>query len=82
MDSATILRQLNDILCDVFDDPDLVVTQATAAADVPGWDSMNHITIVVATERHFGIKIRTADIERLRNVGEFVSLIGARLSGG
>jgi acyl carrier protein len=39
---------------------------------------MNHITIVVEAERRFGIKVRTAEIERLRNVGDFMTLIAAK----
>jgi acyl carrier protein len=70
-----ILAQLTDIFRTVLDNDTLVLTDATTAQDVPGWDSMNHITIVVEAERHFGIKVRTAEIEELRNVGDFVALI-------
>lgn len=70
-----ILGQLTSIFRTVFDDDSLVLNDATTAQDVAGWDSMNHITVVVEAERHFGIKVRTAEIEELRNVGDFVSLI-------
>jgi acyl carrier protein len=46
---------------------------------VEGWDSFNHINIVVAVEAHFGIKIHTAEIEELRNVGELVELVEKKL---
>ena len=39
---------------------------------------MNHITIVVEAERQFGIKVRTSEIEGLRNVGDFVALIASK----
>ena len=48
------------------------------AADVPGWDSVNHITLVVETERVFGIKFRTTEIEDLKNVGDLFRLIKAK----
>jgi acyl carrier protein len=70
-----ILAQLTEIFRTVFDDDSLVLHDATTAQDVPGWDSMNHITVVVEAERHFGIKVRTAEIEALRNVGDFIALI-------
>lgn len=73
-----ILRQLTGIFRSVLDDDELVLRPETTAADVPAWDSMNHITIVVEAERQFGIKVRTAEIERLRNVGDFVALIAAK----
>ena len=80
MERAAILQQLTTIFRDVFDEPGLQIDYATTAQDVPGWDSMNHITIVVATERHFGIRVPTSEIEKLQNVGEFVSLIDGKLA--
>ena len=81
MNTDQILAELTDIFRTVLDDETLVLRPETTAADVPGWDSMNHITIVVEAEQHFGIKVRTAEIEALRNVGDFVSLIAAKHAG-
>src|SRR5262245_57330334 len=64
---------------DILDDDAVVLTEATTAADVPGWDSFNHINLVVAVEKSFGVRFRTHEIENLRNVGEFVDMIQARL---
>jgi acyl carrier protein len=76
---ADILSQVRDIIADVLDQPDLQVTPATTAENVDGWDSFNHINIVVAIESHFGIKIHTAEIEELRNVGELVEVVERKL---
>ena len=80
MDQDQILHDLTGIFRDVFDNPSLQLTTATTAQDVPGWDSMNHVTIVVSAEQHFGIKVQTAEIEGLQNVGQFVSLIESKLA--
>lgn len=78
MTPDAILQKLTDIFRDVFDDPKLVLTPETTAADIDGWDSMAHITIVVEAEQRFGIKFRTSEIEGLHNVGDFAALIAAR----
>jgi len=78
MTEADILHTLKEIFCDIFDLPSIVLTPEMTAADVPGWDSVNHITLVVETERVFGIKFRTTEIEDLKNVGDLVRLIEAR----
>ena len=78
MSPDEILLQLTEIFRTVLDDDTLVLRPETTAADIPAWDSMNHITIVVEAERQFGIKVRTAEIERLRNVGDFVTLIASK----
>ena len=81
MNRSEILAALTAIFQDVFDTPDLVVTDDTTADDIEEWDSMNHITLIVAAERKFGVKFKTAEIEELKNVGEFVDLIAAKLGG-
>ncbi len=80
MTQVEIYSQVRDIISEVLEKPDLKVDASTRADDVEGWDSFNHINIVVAVESHFGIKINTAEIEELRNVGELVELIERKLS--
>lgn len=79
MNRPDILRDTAEIIRDVLDRPDLTVTENTTADGIEAWDSFNHINIVVAVEAHFGIKFLTAEIEQLKNVGELVSLVSAKL---
>jgi acyl carrier protein len=80
MTDPEILEQLTQIFRDLFDDDTIVLTPDTTAADVENWDSLNHISITVAVEAKFGIKFKTAELEELLNVGDFVHLIGKKLS--
>ncbi len=75
MNEDAIIAELTPVFQDVLDEPDLVLTPQTQAADVPGWDSVAHITLVVALEQKFGIRFQTAEIEELRNVGDLARLI-------
>ena len=70
-----ILAALTEIFRDVFEGDDLVVSEATTADDVDGRDSVNHITLVVETERRFKVNFQTAEIEELNNVHEFIVII-------
>lgn len=79
MTEAEILTALTQVFRDVFDDDDIVLTAATTAADVEGWDSQAHVNLIVAAEVRFGIRFRTAELESLRDVGQFVHLIQAKL---
>lgn len=78
MTSEQIYTQLTEIFRDLFDDESLVLNPETTAADVPGWDSFNHINLIVATEQKLGIRFNTAEIESLRNVGHFVEVIQSK----
>jgi acyl carrier protein len=50
------------------------------ADDVPGWDSFNHINLIVAVEERFGIKFKTAELESLRNVAHLTEIILTKTS--
>ena len=80
MNAAEIRTRVNDIFRDVFDDPSLEIFDAMTAADVEEWDSLNHINLVVAVERAFKVKFTTKEVSTLANVGEFLALIGSKLS--
>jgi acyl carrier protein len=79
MDQSQVLEQLTDVFRDVFNDETLVLTSEMTAVDVPEWDSFNHINLVVATEVRFGVKFKTAELEKLKNVGEYVELLAEKL---
>jgi acyl carrier protein len=72
---TAILAVLSEIFRSVLDDPDIEVTMETTCDDLPCWDPMNHITIVVEAEYRFDIQFRTAEIEDLTRVSELVRLI-------
>ncbi len=80
MDEAKIYARLNEIFRDIFDDDDIVLTPDTTAADIPEWDSFNHVNISVACETAFGIKFKAAELEELKNVGELVRVIKEKLA--
>jgi acyl carrier protein len=79
MSESEIYQALNDIFRNVLEDDSISLRPDTTADDVEGWDSMNHIFIVVEIEKRFGIKFQSAEMEELKNVGELVALLVAKL---
>lgn len=75
MDKTEILKSINAILCDIFNDPNLVVTENTSAQQIERWDSITHVNILMTVERSFGVRFSLGEIKKLRNVGEMVSLV-------
>jgi acyl carrier protein len=74
-----IYSQLTEIFHDLFDDDSIVLTRETTAADIDGWDSFNHVNLLLAIEVKLGIKFRTAETESLYNVGHLVQVIQTKL---
>ena len=74
-----ILRTISAVVGDVVGVEGLELQPATTAADVDGWDSLAHVTIIVSLERVFGIRFRIGEMASLKNVGELVGHITSRL---
>ena len=46
---------------------------ATAYESIPGWDSVNHLRLVMETERAFGVKYPFERIPSLMTLKDFLS---------
>ena len=77
MNQAEIIAQLQTIFDNVFLEP-VVLTPEISARDVPEWDSLTHISLLVAVEKAFNVRFRVGEVENAKNVGEFASLIRKR----
>jgi acyl carrier protein len=79
MTTEEIIAQLNPIFKNVLDNDDVVVNYNTTAADVEEWDSLTHIQLVVAIEKHFKIRFKSDEITGFKNVGEMCEAIRLKL---
>ncbi len=75
MSREEIFERLNAVFKDVFDDDGITVTEDTTAADITGWDSLIHITLMDAVEEEFGIRFDMKTVIKLKNVGEMADVI-------
>lgn len=79
MTDEQILNDITALLRDVFDDPELTVSPATTAKDVPGWDSMKQVMILLAVEEKFEIELTTREMDGLKNVGDLVAAVAGHV---
>ena len=75
METTEIVSRLTPIFRDVFNDDALVVSEGMTAAEVPAWDSLSNINMIIAVEKAFGVKFSIKDVRNLKNVGELLDLI-------
>ena len=78
MTREQIFEALNEVFQDVFDDDTIAVTDATTAADIDHWDSLEHINLIVAVEKKFGVKFSMGEVTGMKNVGEMADIIITR----
>ena len=78
MNQRDVLAKLQAIFDNLFLEP-VAVTAELCAKDVPEWDSLMHISLLVAVEKAFAVRFRVGEVEGTHNVGEFAELILKRM---
>ena len=79
MTREEIFEGLNEVFRDVFDDEDITVGETTTAADIEDWDSLEHINLIVAVERRFGMKFSMGEVTGMKDVGAMADIIEERV---
>jgi acyl carrier protein len=72
---VALRERLQDVFRDVFDDPNLVLTDTTTAHDIPDWDSLQHVTLLFRIEEEFGVEFLGDEAASVADVGELTALL-------
>jgi len=75
-----LLEELQSIFRDILDQPDLVLARSSNANNVEDWDSLAHINLVTAIEKRYKIKFALGELQELKDVGDMMDLIQAKLA--
>jgi acyl carrier protein len=75
---ATVDQRVESVFQEVFDDEDLVLTDATSAKTLANWDSFAQVKLIVALEEEFEVKFTTDEVATLSNVGDLKASIRAK----
>jgi acyl carrier protein len=74
-----ISPELKKVILKELDLDDFNLQDETLAPEVPGWDSLNHVNIILAVEKSFNVKFKSYEVLRLKNVGDLQKLVDAKL---
>lgn len=77
----SVMEQLQGVFRRVFDDDRIVLARELTANEVDGWDSLSHANLIVAVEVQFGIRFGQKELLTLRNVGDLVDAVTAKVGG-
>jgi acyl carrier protein len=78
MEEDATWQMLTGVFRRVFSD-DVKIDRATTSDDVSGWDSLNHIRLMVAVEKTFRIRFSPAEVTVLKNVGDLFDEIRKKM---
>ncbi len=73
-----ISERLRDVIRRELNLPDPELTDESVAREVRGWDSLRHLTIIAAVESEFGIRLKSLEVLRLKNIGELQTLVACK----
>jgi acyl carrier protein len=74
-----ISAELKAVLLAAIHLDDWDIDDETVASQVPGWDSLSHVTVIAAVEEHFGVHFGMGDVFALKNLGDLQRLIDSKL---
>ena len=81
MDDREIYERLRNVFRDVFDDESIVLHPEFSSNELPAWDSLMHLRLLLTVEKSFNLRFSTSELGSLNNVRELVSVIRMRGAG-
>ena len=75
MDRNEVFEKMKEICKDVFEDDSLVITESATAADIKGWDSLTHLSLVNELEETFEIAFTLEEVSNSKNIGELLNAL-------
>jgi acyl carrier protein len=77
-----IREDLKSVILEILHLEDWDIKDETRAYEVPGWDSLNHINIILGVEKHFSVRFENTELFKLKNIGDLQRLLDAKLKRG
>ncbi len=74
-----LFRKIQEAFESAFDIEPRLVTMETSPSDIPGWDSVGHLSLASRLEQIFGVNLDVDELMEMENVREIVRIIKAKL---
>jgi len=74
-----ITDKLKQVILNELNLSDFDLKEDTTANDVPGWDSLTHMNIILSIEKNYNIKFKGLEVLRVKNIGDLQKLINSKL---
>lgn len=78
LSTEAVLAKLQPIFDDIFGEDSVALTANTDSDDIVGWESVAHVSVIVAVERDFDIMFDPDEIMDMENVGALVASIQSK----
>jgi acyl carrier protein len=72
---STTNAQLKSLIAELFRCDLAEVTDATGPGDIPGWDSLGHVTLMTEIQRRFGKHVPIEDAIEVESVADLDAIL-------
>lgn len=79
IDSDYILNKVREAFAASFEIDPKLVSMDTNANDIPGWDSIGHLSLASNLEQIFGINLDVDELIEMENVREIVRIVARKV---
>ncbi len=79
MEQDILIKELNKIFIDVFEDESIVLNENSTNSDIEAWDSLNHIQMITEVEKHYKIRFELNELLNFKNVGDLCKAIQGKI---
>ncbi len=79
IDSDDVLTKIRQAFVESFEVDPQLVTMETSASDIPGWDSVGHLTLASNLEQIFEISMDVDVLIEMDNVRAIERIVSAKL---
>ena len=80
MKSETIFELILETFNEIFPSFEQDLDLHTSAKDVPSWDSLANIRLILAIESKFNVRFTTGEVAHFENIGSIIHLLKKKTS--
>jgi acyl carrier protein len=77
-DSTSSPLHAQDLICRVLNWPPPRLTEGLTLGDIPGWDSLAMVRLVLAIEERIGRQLNDLELESIETVADVEKVMNAR----
>jgi acyl carrier protein len=74
-----ISGELKTVLLTALGLDDWDIREETTATEIPGWDSLKHVDIILAVEEYFRVRFKSTEVLKLKNIGDLQRLVTSKV---
>ena len=77
--TTVVFDEVRTLASDLFGVPAGQLTAESSPQNVPTWDSILHLNLVLAVEEKYNLSLSPEEIEEMKSIGDTAKLIESKL---